>query len=143
METTEKRRGWSGNTDDTLESGGMLGAKWWTVGDKLLCLFQREFETKYGPGYEFMLVSPTSLTVSEDQYGALTKKGDGKQRQLTRFAIPPLAGFTMAIQNMESKGFPGFQFRDRVTIECVDIQRSDNPDYSDMPKFVITVDDRR
>lgn len=141
------RAGWSGNTRSTQESGAMLGAKWWQQGDKLACIFQREFETKNGLGREFLLVKPETLTVFVDEYGSTWRKQpddntQGVDKQIKRFALPPLAGFDMAVQDMEANGFPGLRQGDRCVIECVGIQKADNPNYSDMPEFSISVDPR-
>lgn len=137
-----ERRGWSGTTKRTLEQGAMLGAKWWAVGDELACMYQRSFETKFGTGYNFLLVKPQSLTVAIDEFGVTTKKGDGEQRQITAFSMPPLAGFEMALQDLQSSGFPGFKAFDRVIIRCVEIQKADDFGRSDMPMFEISVDAR-
>lgn len=142
-----RRSGWSGNTRTTQESGAMLGAKWWSDGDKLACIFQREFETRYGIGREFLLVSPATLTVFIDEYGSAYKKQPddstkGVDKQLTRFAMPPLAGFYMAVQDMEANGFPGFKRGDRVLITCVGMQQGTGVGFSDMPEFEISVDSR-
>ena len=136
------RRGWTGTTKNTQESGAMLGAKWWAKGDDIHCLFQRTFETKFGTGHEFLLIKPQTLTVNVDQFGSTTKKGDGEQRILTRFAVPPLAGFTMALQDLQTSGFPGLRFGDRCILKCVDIQESQDFGFSAMPLFEISVDTR-
>lgn len=143
----QQRRGWKGNTRQTLENGAMLGAKWWGKGDKLSCIYQRSFETKFGLGYNFLLVQPESLTVSIDEFGSCTKKpvNDGdQQRQITQFALPPLAGFDMAVQAVQASapGFGEFRFGDRCIIECIDVEKSAKMGYSDMPVFDITVDPR-
>ena len=135
-------RGWKGSTKNTLQSGGMLGAKWWSKGDVIGCLFQRTFNTKYGEGYEFTLVSPQSLKVFVDEFGTTTKTGPGDEKTLTRFALPSLNGFEMAVQDMMTEGFLGFQAFDKVTITCVDILPATESGYSDMPMFEITVDPR-
>jgi hypothetical protein len=142
-----RRSGWSGNTRTTQESGAMLGAKWWSDGDKVACIFQREFETKFGIGREFLLVSPATITVFVDEYGSTYKKQPddgtkGQDKQLTRFAMPPLAGFDMAVQDMEANGFPGFKQGDRVLISCIGVQKATNANFSDMPEFDISVDSR-
>lgn len=142
-----KRAGWSGNTKRTLETGAMLGASWWTVGDKVSCLFQREFETKFGKGHEFMLVQPRTMSVFIDEFGKTYKKqpadgAAGVDREITRFAIPPLAGFDMAVQDMEASGFPGFWFGARCIIECTEVQLAKEFGFSDMPIFNISVDPR-
>lgn len=136
------RRGWTGSTKRTLENSAMLGAKWWAVDDTLSCIFQRTFETKFGTGYEFMLVKPQTLTVAVDDYGVSRKTGDGEQRIITRFAMPPLAGFDMAIQDLQHNGFPGLRWGDRCVIKCVELQRSLHDDQSDMPMFEISIDPR-
>lgn len=144
---TPARRGFHGNTRRTLESGCMLGAKWWQPGDKLAALFQRQFETRYGPGHEFLLVKPESLTVFIDEYGTSYKKqpaddAKGQDHQVTRFSLPPLAGFDMAIQDMMANGFDGLRFGDRVLIECTEIEPAKKFGHSDMPIFDISVDSR-
>lgn len=142
MSEQQQRRGWVGNTKRTLETGAMLGAKWWQAGDTLCCIFQRVFPTKFGDGHEFLLVKPQSLTVAVDEFGVSTKKGDGEQRIITRFAMPPLAGFAMAIQDLQTNGFPGFAFGDRCIITCIDIQEAKEFGMSNMPMFEISVDPR-
>lgn len=137
-----QRRGWSGTTKNTLEKTAMLGGKWWEKGDKLACIFSRTFETKFGTGYEFMLVQPSTLTVNVDQYGVTTKKGEGVAKIITRFAMPSLAGFEMALQDMMGNGFEGLRFGDKVLIECVDIQESSDSSQSPMPQFDVSVDPR-
>ena len=107
-----QKRGWSGSTDETITSGAMVGGKWWEPGDEISCIFNREFETKYGPGYDFLLVKPKTLTVYVDEFGIARKKpisDTNESRMITRLAIPPLAGFDMAYQALKAKGFPGFQ----------------------------------
>jgi hypothetical protein len=142
METQQRKRGWTGSTKQTLDQGAMLGGKWWSKGDKIHCIFQRVFDTKFGTGYNFLLVQPSSLVVAVDEFGICTKKGDGEQRQITQFAMPPLAGFDMAVQSLQSNGFDNFRFFDKVIIECVDIQEAKEFGYSDMPMFEISVDPR-
>lgn len=147
QQTQTRRAGWSGSTKQTLSSGCMLGAKWWKAGDKLACIFQREFETKFGTGYEFMLVKPATINVFVDEYGTTYKQqpaddAKGEMRQATRFALPSLAGFDMAYQDMQANGFPGFRFGDRVLIECTEIQEAKDFGFSDMPMFNLSVDQR-
>jgi hypothetical protein len=146
-EQVQQRRGWKGNTKQTLENGAMLGAKWWAKGDKILCVYQRSFDTKYGRGFNFMLVQPTSLTVSIDEFGSCTKKAiheKDEQRQITQFAIPPLAGFDMALQSLQASapGFGDFRFGDKCVIECNDIQEAKEFGFANMPMFEISVDPR-
>lgn len=141
------RRGWHGNTKRTLESGCMLGAKWWVVGDSLACLYQREFETRYGPGHEFLLVKPETLTVFIDEFGTSYKKQPaddvkGQDKTVTRFSLPPLAGFDMALQDMIANGFPGLRFGDRMIITVTEIEPAKKYGHSDMPIFDISVDPR-
>jgi hypothetical protein len=142
--TQQRRPAYSGNSKKTLESGAMLGAKWWAVGDKVVCLFQRDFETKFGLGHEFMLSDPKTLTVFVDEFGSTYKRQPddgtkGTDRQITRFAIPPLAGFGMAIQDLQANGYRGFAFGDRVTIECTDVEPAIDLNRSPMPMFSISV----
>lgn len=142
-----RRGGWSGNSNETLEGNAMLGAKWWQVGDKLLCLWQRSFETKYGEGHQFMLVQPESLTVFCDTYGVCYKKQPsdnvaGQDLTVSRFSMPHLMGLDTAIQALEAKGFPGFWFGARCIIECIGIKQATEFGYSDMPVFSISVDPR-
>lgn len=141
------RAGWSGNSKNTLDSNAMLGAKWWNPGDKLLCLWQRSFDTKYGQGHQFMLVSPETLTCFVDEFGNTYKKQPsddvtGNDVTVTRFSLPHLAGFDLALQDMEAKGFPGFWFGARCVIECTEVQVATQLGYSDMPVFSISVDPR-
>jgi hypothetical protein len=145
----QKRRGWSGTTQRTQENSCMLGAKWWKKDDKLSVLFQRKFMTKFGDGHEFLLVQPEHLTVNVDEFGVATKSTDttaaneSKQtKTITRFGMPPLAGFDMAVQDLMSSGFDGFKQNDRVIIKCVDIQEAKDFGFSDMPMFEISVDPR-
>src|SRR5271157_1613989 len=101
----ERRRGFTGSTERTLKQGAMLGAKWWAKDDKLSCIFQREFQTKFGTGYNFMLAQPAVLTVYVDEFGVCSKKpqhDNAEARQITQFAMPPLAGFDMALQDMQT-----------------------------------------
>ncbi len=142
-----RRAGWSGNSRTTQESGAMLGAKWWAEGDTIACIYQREFETKFGLGHEFLLVQPATLTVFVDEYGSTYKKqpddnAHGVDKTLTRFAMPPLAGFDMAVQDLEANGFPGFRQGDRCVITCIGIQKGTTVGFSDMPEFTISVDPR-
>lgn len=144
--STPRRGGYTGSTQRTLESGAMLGAKWWTKGDELHALFQRTFDTRYGLGHEFMLVKPASVNVFIDEFGSTYKKqpadqANGVDKQITRFAIPPLAGFDMAVQDLHTAGFSGFRFGDRCIIRCVGTQPGVGG-YSDMPLFEISVDAR-
>src|SRR5215831_10718031 len=117
--TPARNRGWKGSTKNTQESTAMLGGKFWEKGDKVSCLFARDFVTKFGPAYEFLLTKP--LTVNVDEFGVTTKNGAGMTRLITRFAMPPLAGFDMAYQDLMAAGFDGFKLHDRIIIECVDI----------------------
>lgn len=131
-----------------MEAGGFLSAKWWRLGDEIACIFNRTFETKYGLGYEFILVKPSTITIAVDQFGSSYKKDDPEIpegcaiRPITRFSIPPLAGFDMALQDMKAGGFPGFQFGDKCIIKCTDIQASKDFGFSDMPMFELSVDPR-
>lgn len=148
MSTTpqQTRRGaFTGSTKKTLESGCMLGAKWWEVGDEISALFSRHFPTKFGEGSEFLLIKPTSLSVFIDEYGVATKKAQNEGDMLklvTRFAMPPLAGYDMAVQDLLNSGFTGFQHGDRCIIKCVEIQNASQEGYSNMPLFEISVDQR-
>jgi hypothetical protein len=146
-QSTPRRGAFTGSSRHTQESGAMLGGKWWQVGDELTCLFQRNFTTKYGEGTEFMLIKPTSLTVFVDEFGGAYKKQpadniSGNDKQITRFALPPLAGFDMAVQDLHSAGFPGFKFGDKCIIRCTEIQPGKEFGISDMPMFEISVDPR-
>jgi len=152
METGTKqappqRRGWTGNSNETLDGNAMLGAKWWAVGDKLLCLWQRSFETKFGTGHQFMLVQPETLTVFVDQFGVSYKKQpkddvEGTDISVSRFSLPHLAGFDLALQALESKGFPGFWFGARCIVKCIAMKEATQFGYSDMPVFELSVDPR-
>ena len=87
------------------------------------------------------------LNVFIDDFGKSYKEqptddAKGNMQQITRFAMPPLAGFDMALQDMMAGGFPGFRFGDRVLITCTEIQPATQNDYSDMPMFEISVDPR-
>lgn len=142
----QQRRGaYTGSTQKTLESGCMLGAKWWEKGDEIHALFSRHFPTKFGEGSEFLLIKPTSLSVYVDEWGVSTKKAqkEGQEvRLVTRFALPPLAGYEMAVQDLLNNGFTGFQHGDRCIIRCVEVQASSTEGYSNMPMFEISVDPR-
>jgi hypothetical protein len=134
-----------GRTQSTIENSAMLGAKWWKKGDKLSVLFNRQFDTKFGTGWEFRLVNPPTLTINVDEFGVATKSTDETAREsketrtITRFGIPNLAGFDMALQDLQSSGFKGLTQNDRVVIECVDIQEAKEFGFSDMPMFEISV----
>lgn len=137
------RKGWQGSTRRTLDNSAMLGAKWWEAGDELYCIYQRSFDTKFGEAHEFMLVKPQVLLVSVDEFGICRKRGEeGTDRDVTRFALPPLAGFEMAVQDCMTAGFPGFKFGDAVIIKCVEVQPPVDENRSPMPMFEISVDKR-
>jgi hypothetical protein len=139
------RRGYSGKTQNTLDNSAMLGAEFWHEGQEVLCLYNREFATKYGAGHEFLLVSPKQLMVAIDQYGHASPADvatNHAAKSITRFAMPPLAGFDMAYQDLVANGFDTFRHGDRVVIRCVGIQKSTNREFSDMPMFELSVDAR-
>lgn len=141
----QRRKGWTGNSKQVIENSAMLGGKWWDKGDKLLCIFQREFTTRYGLGYAFLLVSPSTLTVSVDKYGAATKKARNEgdiQKQITQFSVPPLAGIQKALQSLQANGFDNFRFGDKCQITCFDIIPPTKDDYDPSPEFEISVDPR-
>jgi hypothetical protein len=145
-QTAPTRKGWSGNTKNTLDNSAMLGAKWWKPGDELACVFNRTFQTKYGQGYEFLLAKPQSLHVLTDTYGMSIKADESHPdaRKITRFALPNLSGFDMAVQDLKTgaPGFGDFRFGDRCIIRCVEIREAKEFGFSDMPMFNIVVDPR-
>lgn len=105
-------------------------------------IFVRWFPTKYGDASEFILVFPEKINVHIDEFGTATESGPGEERILTRFSIPPLAGFDMAYQDLKANGFDGFKYGDKVLIECTEIQPASSKDQSPMPMFTINVDMR-
>src|SRR5271157_3991230 len=136
-EISNRRQGFSGKTQNTLDNSAMLGAEFWKEGQEILCIYNRSFATKYGEGHEFLLVTPRTVFVKVDQYGHASPGlvSDDGVRGITRFAMPPLAGFDMAYQDMIANGFDGFRHGDRCKIQCVGVEKSNDPNFSDMPKF--------
>lgn len=139
-----RRAGFSGKTQNTIDNSAMLGAEFWSPGIKLACIYNRDFATKYGQGHEFMLVIPQFVYIKIDQYGhsSPVPADSPEAKKITRFAMPPLAGFDMAYQDMIANGFDGFRHGDKCLIQCVGIQKATSADYSDMPLFDISVDPR-
>jgi hypothetical protein len=143
------RRAWTGNSKHALESSAMLGGKWWQVGDKIACIFQRDFTTRHGLGREFMLVQPQVLTVFVDEWGSTYRQQPnettkGADKQITRFALPPLQGFESALHDLQAAapGFGDLRFGDHCLITCFAIKPSDDPNQSDSPQFELSVDPR-
>lgn len=141
---SSRRQPFVGSTKNTQDNSAMLGAEFWKEGMEISALYNREFATKYGAGHEFLLVQPRQLFVKTDQYGhsSPTVAGDAEGRPITRFAMPPLAGFDMAYQDLVANGLDRFQHGDRCIIRCVGVQKATNSDFSDMPQFEISVDPR-
>ena len=144
MSEQTRRGGFIGTTKNTLENSAMLGAEFWHEGMEVSVLFNREFATKYGMGTEFLLVLPIALFVKIDQYGHASPclSDDTDARRITRFAMPPLSGFDMAMQDLKANGFDGFRLHDRCIIKCVGKQKASEIGFSDMPLFEISVDPR-
>lgn len=147
MSTTPQSRsrgGYTGSTRNTVDNSGMLGAEFWLVGTEVLAIYNREFPTKHGVGREFMLVKPEFMYIKADQYGhcSPTTADDPAGKKITRFAMPPLAGFDMAYQDMRANGFDGFRYGDRVRILVTEIQKAQEFGFSDMAMFQISVDPR-
>lgn len=144
MSTQPRRGGFSGSTKNTLDSSAMLGSEFWKEGMQVSVLYNREFATKYGAGTEFLLVVPRELFVKVDEFQHYSPAlaDDPNARKITRFAMPPLAGFEMAVQDLKANGFDGFRLHDACIIKCVGIQKSTQRDFSDMPLFEISVDPR-
>jgi hypothetical protein len=93
---------------------------------------------------EFLLALPKTLYLHRDQYGVCTRaiEGEAGAIAVTRFAMPPLAGFDMAVQDLYASGFDGFRHGDRCIIKCVGVTPPKRDDQSPMVKFEISVDAR-
>lgn len=87
---------------------------------------------------QFKCISPAVLTVPmvNGKYNS-----NGEPQRCDRFAMGALSGWEMALDDMRSQGFRNFQPNDYVTIECVGVLASANPEFSDMPQFRVSVSD--
>ena len=145
MSTSPNRRmPFVGKTQNTLDNSAMLGAEFCKAGVAVKAQYNRSFATKYGEGHEFLLLDPKALTIKTDQYGHSSpcNEDDPEARKITRFAMPPLAGFDMAVQDLIAGGFDGFRHGDRVVIGCSEVQPTTSADMSPMPMFALSVDAR-
>lgn len=102
----------------------------------------REWESSVGVMHEFVVIpgeKKIEATIGSD--GRLTEDGDatGKVVQLDKFSMGGLKGYQIALGDLESQGVR-LQVRDKVTISCVDYQRSNDRDKDDMAMFSIDIE---
>ena len=73
--------------------------------------------------------------------GKVTEDGDssGTPRELDKFSMGALAGYTMAKQGLEDQGIR-LQERDKVTITCTGTQKNPDPKLDDMILFALEVE---
>lgn len=89
--------------------------------------------------YQFIVINPTEFQVPLNSRGRYDEQGE--MTRVDKFGLGQMAGLEMALDSIKAAGiFKDFQYKDRVKFTCVDIQKAESRDFSDMPMFEIEIE---